>query len=88
MAIIVGGVTECPVCGTAILPDDAFWNFPHFIQDPSHPLWRFSDCGMHRRCFQGWEHAEAYRAAFDILWPRLVPNHPRRMVADGSIVDV
>ena len=28
--------------------------------DESHALFRYSDSGMHRACFEGWEHQEAF----------------------------
>ena len=87
MAIVIEGVTTCSICDELLTGDDLVM-FPHFIQDDCHPLWRFSDSGMHRRCFTKWEHAPAFRAAYAVFWPKLVPHHPREILADGTIVDL
>lgn len=62
--------------------------FPHFIGDEAHPLWRFSDSAMHRSCFKGWSHVEEFRSAYNEIWPKIMPNHPREMRPDGSIIDL
>lgn len=87
MAIIIENVSQCSLCGE-ILSGEDFLSFPHFIQDDAHPLWRYSDSGMHRLCFVAWDHAEAFRSAFNTISPELWPNHPREMGADGLIVEV
>jgi hypothetical protein len=88
VAIVFRGKTRCSICG-AVIDDGADWvGTPHFIQDDAHPLWRFSDSAMHRACFVGWEHADEFRALYDVLWNKLVPGHPRRMLSDGAIVAV
>jgi hypothetical protein len=87
MAIVVGGKADCAICGQLIdVAAGEHDGFPHFIQDPDHPLWRFSDNVMHRGCFLAWEHRDSFRQAYDTLWPQLVPHHPRRMLQDGTIV--
>lgn len=82
------GKSECSICGQVLRDGDDLVSTTHFIHDSAHPLWRFSDTGMHWACFIGWEHAAAFREAFDTLWPRAAPRHPRKMLADGSIVEV
>ena len=87
MAIIVGDTADCAICGSVIeVAAGDYVGFPHFIQDPQHPLCRYSDNVMHRACFLAWQHRDAFRQAYDTLWPQLVPNHPRRMLEDGSMV--
>jgi hypothetical protein len=87
MAIILRGKTLCSICGQTLLDGEAIVASPHFIHDEHHPLRKFSDSGMHRTCFIGWSKATAFRAAYHELWPKLVPNHPRSMMEDGTIVD-
>jgi hypothetical protein len=86
--MILGGVSKCSVCGDILWaggPAD-FVAFPHFITDPSHPLWHHSDGGMHRTCFQSWDRAEEFRAIFNETSPLRTPNRPMMMLADGEII--
>jgi len=87
MAIVIGGTTTCPLCDAIFLDADDIVMFPHFISLETHPLWRFSDSAMHRSCFAGWAQAESFRAAFNEMWNKQMPRHPREMTADGSIIE-
>jgi hypothetical protein len=62
--------------------------FPHFIWDEAHPLWRFSDSAMHRTCFAGWDQAGQFRGIYNEVWPKIMPNHPREMRSDGTIIEL
>jgi len=86
MAIIIEGITRCTLCDTVLDANKPYVGFPHFIHDMQHELWRFSDSGMHKECFQNWPHAQEFRVLFDELWPILAPRHPRKILADGSIL--
>lgn len=88
MAIVIRGKTECPLCGAILAGPDDIVMFPHFIWDQTHPLWRFSDSAMHRACFAGWGQAEQFRSLYNKVWPEIMPNHPRKMQPDGSIVEI
>jgi hypothetical protein len=88
MAIVIRGKTECPLCGSILSDADQIVMFPHFIADRAHPLWRFSDSTMHRSCFASWDQAEQFRSLHNRLWAEMVPNRPREMQPDGSIVDL
>ena len=88
MAIVVRGKTNCSVCRCVIGADDRVVLMPHFIWSDAHPLWRFSDSGMRQSCFEGWEHASAFRDHHNEVWPRIMPEHPRRMLPNGTIVDL
>jgi hypothetical protein len=87
MAIVFRGKSKCSLCEAILSGEDDIVMFPHFIPDRAHPLWCFSDSAMHRACFKGWSQAEAFRLLFNKAWPELVPNHPREMTVDGSIVE-
>lgn len=87
MAIVIRGLTDCSICGKVLEAGAELVMTPHFIHDELHPLWRYSDSGMHAACFAAWEHAEDFRAAFNAIWPTLMPDHPREMLADGRIVE-
>ena len=51
MALIVRGSTKCAACGRVLTDDDEVAGLPHFAADPSDPLWKYSDAGFHRQCF-------------------------------------
>lgn len=88
MAIAVRGKTGCALCGIVLLDADEIVMFPHFIRNEDHPLWRFSDSAMHQSCFLDWDRATEFRSAYNEIWPRIMPNHPRQMQLDGSIVEI
>jgi hypothetical protein len=88
MAIVIEGRTNCSICDVVMEAGTDIVMFPHFIQDDRHPLWRFSDSGMHCGCFVHWDKAEAFRQAYDEFWPALMPRHLRTILANGTIVDL
>lgn len=88
MAIIIVGKTACTICNLVLDEVEPWVAFPHFIVDETHPLWRFSDSGVHRSCFASWPNASEFRKLFNATWPQLVPNVPREMLEDGLIVNV
>ena len=47
---------ECPLCGVSMSHGDRRFATSHFIADPDHDLWRFSDAVMHWDCYARWEH--------------------------------
>jgi len=49
MVLITRGTT-CPLCGEAILPDDAVVGFPAFLK-ATHVLANYSDAAFHKACF-------------------------------------
>lgn len=88
MAIVVEGKTGCSLCGVIMARADDIVMFPHFIWDETHPLWRFSDSAMHSRCFADWSEAEQFRRIYNETWPTIMPNHPREMQPDGTILEL
>ncbi len=88
MAIVIEGMTSCSICGQLIEAEADIVMSPHFIWDEDHPLWRYSDSGMHRSCFLSWDFADQFRSAYNEIWPKIMPQHPREMLADGTIMDI
>ena len=86
MAIVLIGLSECPLCGEVFRTEDEILAFPHFVLDPKHHLWPYSDTGMHKQCFIEWPQAAEYREFFDQNWNTENPHHPRVISEDGSIV--
>lgn len=87
MALIILGKSKCPLCGDVIAKGDELVATSHFIESPSHPLWRYSDAAMHEVCFQRWEYREAFVAEFNRTFGATVWGNGTRhiMAADGSI---
>ena len=52
MALIIRGSTKWAVCGEVLTDDDEVAGLPHFVSDSSDPLWRYTDEGFHRQCFE------------------------------------
>jgi hypothetical protein len=65
MAIVILRKTLCPLCGHVISDGHETVATSHFIETPSHPLWRYSDAAMHYECFQAWQHREDFVAEYN-----------------------
>jgi len=58
MALIFRGKSTCSICGDVLADGQPIVAWPHFLPQ-GDALWRFSDSGMHERCFEMWEHRNA-----------------------------
>jgi hypothetical protein len=83
VALLMWGASRCSICGDVLFQGQTIVATTHFIGDPTDPLWRFSDTGMHATCFDRWEHrdefAARYYAALGHLltgWVPAVPANP------------
>ena len=56
MALIMSGVSECSLCGNILEEEHEIIGWMAFLTQ-EHPLWQYSDSGMHKACFDAWEHA-------------------------------
>jgi len=65
MALFDPGFTRCALCGDVLPDDDDLVGTTHFIGDPAHPLYRYSDALMHRTCFLRWDRRAAFVAAYN-----------------------
>ena len=50
----------CSICGKRLFSGEEWIAFTHFINDRNHFLFRFSDSGMHKECFENWPHADEF----------------------------
>ncbi len=62
----------------------------HFIADSTDPLWRFSDAGMHKDCFLGWDQRQEFIDKYNetigsITWGN---GTYHQMKDDGAIVSL
>ena len=53
MAIVLYGMTECPICGNVIEEGDDVPPFPHVVLNEADPLHILSDAACHRSCLNG-----------------------------------
>jgi hypothetical protein len=87
MALIFLGQSRCALCDTILTETDQIVATSHFIADRQHPLWRFSDAGMHQTCFLVWEQREAFITLFNQVTASSVFGRDtiHHMEPDGSI---
>jgi hypothetical protein len=55
----------------------------HFIGDPEHPLWRYSDACIHQHCFSEWEHREEFVRTYN----QSTMSQWHRMFDNGTIIE-
>jgi hypothetical protein len=63
VALLTLGWSKCSICDETLQEGDEIVATTHFIGDESDPLWRFSDSGMHRRCYETREHRDEFTGA-------------------------
>lgn len=103
MAMIRWGSSECSICRDILWPDEAIVATTHFIGDPGDPLSPYSDSGMHRACYDAWEHRDEFtrryrdamgkraRSPGGLEWPdddRDPPRPGQFHVAGGSRLEL
>jgi hypothetical protein len=90
MALVMYGLSKCPLCSGAVDEGQALVSTTHFIESPDHPLWQYSDAAMHYGCFQTWEHRALFVAEYNRLFGSRVwgngTRHP--MGDDGTVTTV
>lgn len=64
MAILQLGQSKCSICGSVSAEGDDIVATTHFIADENDPLWQYSDSGMHRHCYEAWEHRDDFTARY------------------------
>jgi hypothetical protein len=53
MAILLCGMSKCPICGNVIEEGDDAVGFPHVVLNEADPLYVLSDAACHRSCLNG-----------------------------------
>jgi hypothetical protein len=88
MALIILGATRCALCELVFGEGDDIVATSHFIADKTDPLWKYSDAGIHRRCFLAWGSRATFVEKFNATWGQEIwGNGTRhRMELDGTIV--
>lgn len=64
MAMLFPGKSKCSICGSVLADGDDIVATTHFIADENDPLWKYSDSGMHRHCYDVWEHRDEFTARY------------------------
>src|SRR5712664_2973304 len=85
MALVLRGLSECPICGQVINDSDNVVMAPAFLASNNHPLWKFNDAGMHAACFSGWNRRDSFIAAFNDYFARHYRGM-RVMLENGDIL--
>ena len=79
MALLIPGLTKCPLCGEVINKDDQIESFWHFIEDSKDPLYEYSDASFHKACFDIWEMRDEYLMRYSEFEKRMrIPKLQRR----------
>ncbi|KQW51210.1 MULTISPECIES: hypothetical protein [unclassified Roseateles] len=90
MALLILGVSTCPLCDQPIEGGQETVATTHFIESPMHPLWCYSDSVMHYGCFRTWEQRQLFVAEYNRLFgSRIWGNGTRHpMAEDGTVTTV
>jgi hypothetical protein len=90
MAIFIIGKSKCSICDQVLAPDQKRIATTHFIESPSHPLWRYSDSNMHYDCFQDWAMREEFVSLYNSTIGRIRWGNGTRheMASDGVVRSV
>lgn len=65
MAILLYGLSRCPICDGVINEGDRLVSTSHFIGDWLDPLSKYSDAAMHKSCFLNWDMRERFVARYN-----------------------
>ena len=76
----------CSLCGQPIRDGDVYVACAHFIYEG--PLSRQSDSGMHRHCFDAWEHREEFTRRYRKFWASIRPDVEHDWPDSGTCVMV
>lgn len=79
--------SKCSICGQ-LLGGRRYVATTHFITEPTDPLWRYSDSGMHYDCFQKWIHREEFvRRYNDTMGCMVWGNGTRHNMREDGVVE-
>ena len=86
MALILSGLTKCPLCDQVLAEHDEIFATTAFEIPKQDSLSAFQDAGMHQNCFMAWK----LRPDFLIAFNNYFENHYRGMRFmndDGTVVE-
>ena len=63
MAVLSLGNSTCSLCGGILSENDEVVTWTAFL-NPDHKWWKYSDSGMHKTCFEKWEHQKEFEALY------------------------
>lgn len=63
MALIFLDSTPCSICNKTLKNEDNILGFASFLTN-EHKFWEYSDSGMHKKCFEDWEHKEEFEGLY------------------------
>jgi hypothetical protein len=90
MAMIFRGITTCALCGNVLRDGDEIVATSHFIGDETHPLWPYSDAGMHKGCFLAWESRPDFVRLFNETLAHVTFGNGtyHHMLDDGTVTNL
>jgi hypothetical protein len=84
MTILIWGSSTCPLCNKLLSQEECLVQTTAFVEDPKHPMWRFSDACMHRDCFLIWPDRDNFISCFNDFYGSHYRGI-RHMLPDGTI---
>jgi len=63
MAILFENESKCSICDEILEEKQEKIAWTAFLP-PNHYLWRYSDSGMHKNCFENWDHKEEFEKLY------------------------
>lgn len=74
MAMLDLGRSKCSICSSVLAESDDIVATTHFIAFENDPLWQYSDSGMHRHCYEEWEHRDEFTARYRTVMGTMYPG--------------
>ena len=84
MAIIMEGLTSCPICGSTDLSKPYTATSGVFF-DEGDELWRYCDAPLHLECLEHWQHRERFARGYFDLWRDQVTQGNGVLLAESPL---
>jgi hypothetical protein len=86
MAIVIKGLSKCPLCGEVLDDNLEFTLFPPFTSNTKEPLFLFSDNGVHIACLD--KHPLKEKALFNrVKYHKNLPSVNSKCIIDGCSIE-
>ena len=87
MVLLNPGKSRCSLCKGIIEANQPLVTSSHFIADPNHLLYRFSDSAMHYECFQEWPLRAEFVAEYNrTVGSKVWGNGTRHVMREDGVV--
>ena len=87
MAIIFKGLSRCSICNKILHETEIIIGWQAFLSK-EHKLWKYSDSGMHKQCFNSWEHKKEFEFLYEYQ-PLFNPNENeiKKLIEEHGVPD-